>query len=150
MKVFTGLGELSAAEGVDLGASEWIEVDQKRIDLFAEATGDHQWIHVDPDRAKDGPFGGTIAHGFLTLSMMPVLQQQLYRVDGITMAVNYGLNKVRFVTPVHVGARIRARARIGTVTPLDGALQIELHTTFEVEGSDRPACIAESIARFVA
>lgn len=150
MKVFTGLGELSAAEGVDLGASEWIEVDQERIDLFAEATGDHQWIHVDPDRAKDGPFGGTIAHGFLTLSMMPVLQQQLYRVDGITMAVNYGLNKVRFVTPVHVGARIRARARIGAVTPLDGALQIELHTTFEVEGSDKPVCIAESIARFVA
>lgn len=150
MKVFTGLGELSAAEGADLGVSEWIEVDQKRIDLFADATGDHQWIHVDPDRAQDGPFGGTIAHGFLTLSMMPVLQQQLYRVDGITMAVNYGLNKVRFVTPVRDGARIRARARIGTVTPLEGAVQIELHTTFEIEGSDKPACIAESIARFVA
>ncbi|MDH6282642.1 MaoC family dehydratase [Prescottella agglutinans] len=150
MKVFTGLDELSAAEGVDLGTSGWVDVDQKKIDLFADATGDRQWIHVDPVRAQKGPFGGTIAHGFLTLSMMPVLQQQLYRIDGITMAINYGLNKVRFVTPVPVGARIRAHVRIGAVTPLEGAVQIELHTTIEVEGADKPACVAESIARFVA
>ena len=125
-------------------------MEQDRIDQFAGATGDHQWIHVDPERAKEGPFGAAIAHGFLTLSMMPVLQHELYRVDSVTMTVNYGLNKVRFVTPVRVGSRIRARATIGDVTQLDGAVQIELHTTIEIEGSDKPACVAVSIARFVA
>ncbi|MCW3472814.1 MaoC family dehydratase [Rhodococcus pyridinivorans] len=150
MKVFDGIAELAAAQGTDLGASEWVLVEQDRINQFADATGDHQWIHVDPERAKDGPFGAAIAHGFLTLSMMPVLQHELYRVDGVTMTVNYGLNKVRFVTPVRVGSRIRARATIGDVTQLDGAVQIELHTTIEIEGSDKPACVAVSIARFVA
>lgn len=150
MKVFDGIAELAAAQGTDLGASEWALVEQDRIDQFAGATGDHQWIHVDPERAKEGPFGAAIAHGFLTLSMMPVLQHELYRVDSVTMTVNYGLNKVRFVTPVRVGSRIRARATIGDVTQLDGAVQIELHTTIEIEGSDKPACVAVSIARFVA
>ena len=150
MKVFDGIAELAAAQGTDLGASEWALVEQDRIDQFAGATGDHQWIHVDPERAKEGPFGAAIAHGFLTLSMMPVLQHELYRVDSVTMTVNYGLNKVRFVTHVRVGSRIRDRATIGDVTQLDGAVQIELHTTIEIEGSDKPACVAVSIARFVA
>jgi len=149
MKIFNGLDELGAAEGVQLGSSQWVSVEQARIDQFADATGDHQWIHVDPQRAKDGPFGGPIAHGFLTLSMLPVLQHELYRVDGVTMAVNYGLNKVRFINPVPAGARIRASARFGSVAKLEGAVQVEIHTTIEIEGSDKPACVAESIARFV-
>lgn len=149
MKIFNGLDELAAAEGTALGVGDWVSVEQRRIDQFADATGDHQWIHVDPERAKDGPFGGTIAHGFLTLSMLPALQHELYRVDGVTMAVNYGLNKVRFVHPVPVGARIRASAHFGSVTQLPGAVQVELHTTIEIEDSEKPACIAESIARFI-
>lgn len=149
MKVFNGIGELADAQGTDLGTSKWVTVEQGRVDQFADATGDHQWIHVDPERAKSGPFGAAIAHGFLTLSMMPVLQHDLYRVDGVTMAVNYGLNKVRFVTPVRVGARIRARAAIGEVIHLEKAVQITLHTTIEIEGVDKPACVAESIARFM-
>ncbi|MFZ2174884.1 MAG: MaoC family dehydratase [Rhodococcus sp. (in: high G+C Gram-positive bacteria)] len=150
MKVFNGIEEVIAAEGADLGTTHWVEIDQARVDQFADATGDHQWIHVDPDRAKEGPFGGTIAHGFLTLSMLPVLQQQLYRVDGITMAVNYGLNKVRFPAPVPVGSKVRASLKIAKVTPLEGAIQVEFTTTIEVEGSAKPACIVESIARYVA
>lgn len=149
MKIFNGLDELGAAEGVELGVSEWVSVGQDRIDQFADATGDHQWIHVDPERAKDGPFRGTIAHGFLTLSMLPVLQHELYRVDGVTMAVNYGLNKVRFVNPVPAGGRVRASARFGSVTRLQGAVQVEIHTTIEVDGSDKPACVVDSIARFI-
>ncbi|ANQ75851.1 MULTISPECIES: MaoC family dehydratase [Rhodococcus] len=150
MKVFNGIEDVIAAEGSDLGTTDWMEIEQQRVNQFADATGDHQWIHVDTERAKDGPFGATIAHGFLTLSMLPVLQQQLYRVDGITMAVNYGLNKVRFAAPVLVGAKVRASVAITKVTPLDGAIQAEFTTTIEVEGSAKPACIVESIARYVA
>ncbi|MBQ9051206.1 MULTISPECIES: MaoC family dehydratase [unclassified Rhodococcus (in: high G+C Gram-positive bacteria)] len=150
MKVFNGIEDVIAAEGSDLGTTDWTAIEQERVNQFADATGDHQWIHVDTERAKDGPFGGTIAHGFLTLSMLPVLQQQLYRVDGITMAVNYGLNKVRFAAPVLVGAKVRASVTLTKVTPLDSAIQAEFTTTIEVEGSSKPACIVESIARYVA
>lgn len=150
MKVFNGIDDIAAAEGTDLGTTDWVEIDQDRINKFADATGDHQWIHVDPERAAEGPFGTTIAHGFLTLSLLPVLQHQLYRVDGIKMAVNYGLDKVRFVTPVPVGAKVRATAAVSKVTRLDSAVQAHLTTTIEVQGASKPACVIESIARFVA
>lgn len=148
MRTFQGLPDLAASAGEDLGMTDWLVIDQARIDRFADATGDHQWIHVDPERAKDGPFGRTIAHGFLTLSLLPVLQQQLYAVENVRMAVNYGLNKVRFMSPVPVDAKIRARARLGDVDQLDGAVQVTFVTTFEIEGVEKPAAVAESIARF--
>ncbi len=150
MRIFQGLEELSSAAGTDLGYTEWVTVDQDRVNLFADATGDHQWIHVDPDRSATGPFGGTIAHGLLTLSLLPVLLQELYRVDNVTMAVNYGFNKVRFPRPVPVGSTLRASATIREVTQLDGAAQAVLVTTIEVDGSSKPACVIESIVRYVA
>jgi acyl dehydratase len=149
VKTFKGLDELVAAEGSLLGPTDWLEVTQERVNLFADATEDHQWIHVDPERAANGPFGGTIAHGLLTLSLIPHFIHQLYTVENITMAVNYGYNKVRFITPVRVGAKIRARAEIASVAALDGAVQATVTTTVEIEGSDKPAAVAESIARFI-
>jgi acyl dehydratase len=124
-------------------------VTQDRVNLFADATDDHQWIHVDPERAANGPFGGTIAHGLLTLSLLPHFTHQLYTVDNIAMAVNYGYNKVRFITPVRVGVKIRARAQIAKVDQLDGALQATVTVTVEIDGSDKPAAVAESIVRFI-
>jgi len=150
MKAFANLEEFAGAVGEEFGPTEWIEVSQERIDTFAEATGDHQWIHTDPVAAADGPFGGTIAHGFLTLSLLPVLWHDLYEVQNVTMAVNYGLGKVRFITPVPAGGRVRARAAIVDVQQLDGAAQGTLSTTIEVEGSDKPAAVVESIVRYVA
>lgn len=150
MKVYRGIDELAAASGDDLGTSDWLEVDQARIDLFAEATGDHQWIHVDPDRAAAGPFGATIAHGFLTLSLLPPLLNQLYRVDEVSMKVNYGLDKVRFMTPVKVGSRVRLSAKLRAATPLEGAVQATFATVVEIEGCQKPAAAIESIVRFVA
>ncbi|NVN53818.1 MaoC family dehydratase [Mycolicibacterium hippocampi] len=149
MKKFNGLAEFIAAEGAELGPTEWLQITQDRVDLFAEATDDHQWIHVDPERAAGGPFGGTIAHGLLTLSLLPHFTHQLYSVDNVAMAINYGYNKVRFITPVRVGAKLRARAQIASVTQLDGAVQATLSTTVEIEGSDKPAAVAESIVRFI-
>ena len=149
MKKFSGLAEFAAAQGTELGPTDWLEVTQDRVNLFADATDDHQWIHVDPDRAANGPFGGTIAHGLLTLSLLPHFTQQLYTVDNIAMAINYGYNKVRFITPVRVGAKIRARAQIAKVDQLDGAVQSTLTVTVEIEGSDKPAAVAESIVRFI-
>lgn len=149
MKKFNGLAELVAAEGELLGPTDWLEVTQDRVNLFADATDDHQWIHIDPQRAADGPFGGTIAHGLLTLSLIPHFTHQLYRVDNVAMAINYGYNRVRFITPVRVGAKIRARAEISSVTELEGAVQAILSTTVEIEGSDKPAAVAESIVRFI-
>jgi acyl dehydratase len=148
--VFSGLAEFSAAEGTDLGPTDWLLVDQERIDKFAQATDDHQWIHVDPERAADGPYGGTIAHGLLTLSLLPHFMHDLYRVDNVAMAINYGFNKVRFITPVPVGSRLRAASRITAVAELSGGLQATLTTTIEVEGSDKPAAVVESIVRYVA
>jgi acyl dehydratase len=149
VKKFSGLDEFVAAEGAELGPTDWLEVTQDRVNLFADATDDHQWIHVDPERAANGPFGGTIAHGLLTLSLLPHFTHQLYTVDNIAMAVNYGYNKVRFITPVRVGVKIRARAQIAKVDQLDGALQATVTVTVEIDGSDKPAAVAESIVRFI-
>jgi acyl dehydratase len=149
VKKFSGLDEFVAAEGTELGPTDWLEVTQGRVNLFADATDDHQWIHVDPERAANGPFGGTIAHGLLTLSLLPHFTRQLYTVDNVAMAINYGYNKVRFITPVRVGAKIRARAQIAKVDQLDGAVQATVATTVEIDGSEKPAAVAESIARFI-
>ncbi|HVK28634.1 MAG TPA: MaoC family dehydratase [Nocardioides sp.] len=148
VKVYDGLAAFAQAEGDVLGTSDWMVVEQDRIDRFAEATGDHQWIHVDPERAKDGPFGATIAHGFLTLSLLPPLLNSLYRVDDVAMAVNYGLDKVRFMAPVRVDSKIRATAKVLTVTPMEGAVQAVFETTFEIEGSEKPAAVVQSIVRY--
>lgn len=150
MKVFSGLGELAEAQGSELGPTEWMEISQERVNTFADATDDHQWIHVDPERAVGGPFGGTIAHGLLTLSLVPHFSHQLYSVEGITMAVNYGYNKVRFITPVKVGAKVRARAQLTSVTQLEGAAQSTMAVTIEIEGSDKPAAVVEQIIRYIA
>ncbi len=149
MKKFSGLEEFVAAEGSQLGPTDWLEVTQDRVNLFADATDDHQWIHIDPERAANGPFGATIAHGLLTLSLLPHFTSQMYTIDNIAMAINYGYNKVRFITPVKVGSKVRARAEIAKVDQLDGAVQATLTTTVEIEGSDKPAAVAESIARFI-
>jgi acyl dehydratase len=149
VKVFNGLDEFVAAAGSELGPTDWMEITQDRVNLFADATDDHQWIHVDPERAADGPFGGTIAHGLLTLSLLPHFTHQLYRVDNVKLAVNYGYNKVRFITPVRVGANVRARAAISDVAQLDGAVQATMTVTVEIEGSEKPAAVAESIVRFI-
>jgi acyl dehydratase len=142
--------QLLALAGKEIGTSGWLEVTQDRINLFAEATDDHQWIHVDPERAKAGPFGATVAHGFLTLSLMPGLSKQLLDVRGIRLAVNYGLNKVRFPAPVRVGSRIRLRIKNLEVTDLNGAgLQLVNQMTIDVDGQDKPACVAETVVRYV-
>lgn len=149
MKVFNQLDEFVAADGSRLGPTDWLVIEQDRVDLFADATGDHQWIHVDPDRAATGPFGGTIAHGLLTLSLLPHFMHELYRVDNVRLAINYGFNKVRFITPVPVGAKLRASIEIANVTKLDGAVQATLATTIEMDGADKPAAVIESILRYV-
>jgi acyl dehydratase len=148
---FASLDELSRAAGTDLGHSDWIEIDQKRIDQFADATGDHQWIHVDPERAKAGPYGTTIAHGYLTLSLIPALAAGVWSVDGARMGVNYGLNKVRFPAPVPVGSRVRARFELLTVDAVpDNGVQLTTRVTVEREGGDKPVCIAETVSRVYA
>jgi acyl dehydratase len=150
VKVFQDLNEFAAALGSQLGPTEWMEIGQDRVDLFADATDDHQWIHVDPERAADGPFGATIAHGLLTLSLLPHFSHQLYRVDDVALAVNYGYNKVRFISPVKVGSKIRARGEITAVNRLEGAVQATTTITVEIEDSAKPAAVAESIVRYIA
>ena len=150
MKVFDNLSEFVAAAGSQLGPTEWMEITQDRVNLFADATDDHQWIHIDPERAAAGPFGGAIAHGLLTLSLLPHFTHQMYRVDNVALAVNYGYNKVRFITPVKVGANVRASAAISKVDELDGAVQATMTITVEIEGSDKPAAVVESIVRIIA
>jgi acyl dehydratase len=145
VRTFTTLDEISAAVGQELGASEWLEVTQERIDQFADATGDHQWIHVDTDRAKDGPFGTTIAHGFLTLSLIPLFNTQVFGLETPGAKLNYGLNKVRFPHPVPVGSRLRDRISLTAVTDLAGGKQITLQHVIEIEGVEKPACIAEML-----
>jgi acyl dehydratase len=147
-RIFTSPEELRAAVGEELGPSDWLEIDQKRIDLFAEATGDHQWIHVDAEKAAAGPFGTTIAHGYLTLSLLPHFTPQLLGVEGVRMGVNYGTNKVRFPSPVPVGSRLRATGRITEVAEVKDGLQLTLTVTVEREGGTKPACVAESVARY--
>ncbi|MDQ0717530.1 MaoC family dehydratase [Streptomyces sp. NPDC002130] len=145
-----GLDELKKLAGSDLGTSEWIEVTQERIDTFADATGDHQWIHVDPERAKDGPFGAPIAHGYLTLSLFIPLFTELLDVQGVTTKVNYGLNKVRFPSPVKVGSRIRLTAKLAEVEEVPGGVQITVEGAIEIEGGTKPAAVLQSLSRFYA
>ncbi len=147
MKHFAHLQDLASAVGQEIGLSDWISVEQRRIDLFAEATGDHQWIHVDPVRAAQGPFGATIAHGFLTLSLIPELFAASFEIDDVRMGINYGLNRVRFLNPVRVGSRLRGRFKLLSFEPLEGGAQLIVEATIELEGSAKPACVAESISR---
>ncbi|MFT3872615.1 MAG: MaoC family dehydratase [Nocardioides sp.] len=146
MRIFNGIPELEAAVGSQLGYSEWHTVTQEQIDKFAEATGDHQWIHVDPEKAAAGPFGTTIAHGFLTLSLLPMLVSGIYRVDGVKMAINYGANKVRFPSPVPVGSRVRAGVELLGVVPNSLGYQVASRVTIEREGGDKPACVVDMLA----
>ena len=145
MRVFTTLDEISEAVGEELGASEWLPVEQDRVDSFAAATGDHQWIHVDVEKAKAGPFGGTIAHGYLTLSLLPFLGSQVFGLETPGAKLNYGVNKVRFPSPLLVGSRVRARVSVAGVTDLPAGKQMTLKYVVEVEGSDKPACVAETV-----
>ncbi|MCK8432772.1 MaoC family dehydratase [Streptomyces sp. D2-8] len=145
-----GLDELKKLAGSDLGTSEWIEVTQDRIDTFADATGDHQWIHVDPERAKEGPFGAPIAHGYLTLSLFIPLFTELLDVQGVTTKVNYGLNKVRFPSPVKVGSRIRLVAKLAEVEEVPGGVQITVEGAIEIEDGTKPAAVLQSLSRFYA
>ena len=147
--VLHGADEVRAAVGTHLGYSAWLDIDQQRVDLFAEATGDHQWIHVDPQRAATGPFGGTIAHGYLTLSLSNLFLPQIVEVQGFAMGVNYGTNKVRFPAPVRVGSRIRGGAEMTEVAEVKGGLQTTIVITIEVEGETKPACVIESISRWL-
>ncbi|MDP3225446.1 MAG: MaoC family dehydratase [Rubrivivax sp.] len=144
---YARLADLAALTGQDIGHSDWVSIDQARIDLFAQATGDHQWIHVDPVRAAAGPFGAPIAHGFLTLSLLPMLFADGFAIDDVRMGVNYGLNRVRFVSPVPVGSRLRGRFKLLAFEPLEGGAQLTVEATIELEGSAKPACVAESVSR---
>ena len=147
--VFASPDALADAAGTHLGFSDWLEIDQARINLFADATGDHQWIHVDEAQAKAGPFGTTIAHGYLTLSLTNLFLPQLIRVDNISMGINYGVNKVRFPTPVRVGSRVRGGAELASVEPVDGGVQCIIRITVEIEGSAKPACVVENVTRYM-
>jgi len=143
-----GIDGLKEKVGEHLGHSDWHEITQDRVNQFAEATGDHQWIHTDPERAKAGPFGGPIAHGYLTLSLAPALLPEVMRVEGFKMGVNYGLNKLRFPSPVPVGAKLRVGATLAVVEEIAGGVQVTLDLAFEVEGKDKPSCVAQAIYRY--
>jgi len=150
MRVFNDLDEFAAAAGEHLGVSEWLTVDQEQINAFADATGDQQWIHTDPARAADGPFKTTIAHGLLTLSLFPVLMSEIYTVNGIRMGINYGLNKVRYPSPVPVDSAVRLHLTLSAVDVLDAStVQATLAGTLEVRGGTKPACVLESIVRYI-
>jgi acyl dehydratase len=143
-----GIAGLQQRVGDHLGYSEWHEVTQEQVNLFADATGDHQWIHVDIERAKAGPFGGPIAHGYLTLSLTPALLSEILEVSGISMAVKYGLNKLRFPAPVPVGSKVRAGANLDHVEDVAGGVQVTITLTFEIEGGTKPVCVAEILFRY--
>jgi acyl dehydratase len=147
MKHYAHLSELQSLVGQELGHSDWLTVDQDRIDLFAQATGDHQWIHTDPARAAAGPFGATVAHGYLTLSLLPLLFESGFAIDDVRMGVNYGLNRVRFAAPVRAGSRLRGHFKLLSFEPLDGGAQLTVQATIELEGSSKPACVAETVSR---
>ena len=149
MKTFATLADLVACQGQDVATSDWVQMTQERVGRFADATSDHQWIHVDPDRARSGPFGTTIAHGFLTLSLIPHFLETALRVEGLRMVVNYGLNKVRFTAPVPMGSRIRAHLHLMAVQTLElDGLQLSWRITMELEGASKPACVAEALVRY--
>jgi acyl dehydratase len=148
MREFKKIADLQAMLGESIGTSDWLLIDQARVNQFAEATGDHQWIHVDVERAKAGPFGGTIAHGFLTLSLLPAFLATAFRIEDVRSGLNYGLDKVRFIAPVPVGSRVRASFRLVGFEPLaNSGAQVKFEMTVECEGAGKPACIAESIMR---
>lgn len=148
MKTFQTLSDLAACTGQEVAVSDWLTITQQQVNLFADATGDHQWIHVDPEKAAAGPFGGTIAHGFLTLSLLPKFFESSFEIIESRMGVNYGLNKVRFMAPVPVGSRLRARMTLLSAEPIEGnGLQMAWNVTVEREGADKPVCVAESLVR---
>ncbi len=147
-KVFARPQDLIGAEGTQLGPTDWLAIDQARVDGFAEVTEDRQWIHVDVERAKAGPFGGTIAHGYLTMSLVNHFLPQLIEVRGFTHAVNVGADRLRFLNPVRVGARIRGRGEIISVEDVKGALQSVVRVTVEIDGQDKPACVVDTISRY--
>jgi acyl dehydratase len=149
VRTFSSLADFAAATGEDLGYSDWHEVTQAQVSAFADATGDHQWIHVDPQRAASGPFGKTIAHGYLTLAMLPVLVSEIYRIENLTMAVNYGLDRLRFPSPVPTGSRIRAGATLREVKETSLGQLAYSRVTVEVEGHEKAACVADTVTLFV-
>ena len=146
--VFSSIDQLTEAVGSHLGYSSWLDITQDRIDRFADATNDHQWIHVDADRASEGPFGTTIAHGFLTLSLAVPLVSEIYRVEGVERSINYGVNKVRFPAPVPVGSRLRASATLADVEPIEGGAPVVVDVVFEIDGESKPVCVAQTVSRF--
>lgn len=149
MKIFQTLQELASCVGQTVAVSPWTEITQTQVNQFADATGDHQWIHIDVEKAKAGPFGGPIAHGFLTLSLIPMLSESAIKIEEVRMGVNYGLNKVRFTSPVPVGSKLRGHMKLLSATPIDGnGMQFAWEMTIEREGAEKPACIAESLARY--
>ena len=145
MRTFSTFEEIQSAVGEEIGTSEWVEIDQARVDQFADATGDHQWIHVDVERAKEGPFGGTIAHGYLTLSLIPWLGSKVFALETPGAKLNYGVNKVRFPNPVRVGSRVRSTISVADVTDLPAGKQLTLKHVVEIEGEAKPACVAETV-----
>ena len=146
---FHGVDEVAHAVGSTLGETEWLEITQEQVNQFADATGDHQWIHVDVDRAKKGPYGGTIAHGYLTLSLIARFGDELFQVDGVSAKLNYGVNKVRFPAPVPVGSRVRAGASISSTAETPAGIQVSLNWVIELENSTKPACVAETVVLLV-
>ena len=150
MRVFSTVDEIAACVGEELGTSDWLEVDQARVDAFADATGDHQWIHVDTERAAAGPFGGTIAHGYLTLSLIPFLGQGVFSLDTPGAKLNYGVNKVRFPSPLRVGKRIRVTISVAALTELPAGHQLTLQQVVEIEDEPKPACVAETVVLLLA
>jgi acyl dehydratase len=147
MPEFQTADDLRAAKGQHLGHSDWVEITQQRVDRFADATGDHQWIHVDPEKAAKGPFGTTVAHGYLTLALVPMLASEVSRVDGAKMGVNYGSNKVRFPAPLPTGSKVRAGVKLLSVEDVPGGVQVINEVTIEREGGDKPCCVGEIVSR---
>jgi acyl dehydratase len=145
VRTFTDIDQLAAAVGTDLGTSDWFEIDQDRVNLFADATDDHQWIHVDVERATQGPFGGTIAHGYMTVSLIPALSKSIFGIETDGPRLNYGLNKVRFPNPVKVGSRVRAQATLAELADVPAGKQLVVRYTIEIEGEEKPACVAETV-----
>ncbi|SDS32606.1 Acyl dehydratase [Nocardioides scoriae] len=145
MRTFSTFEEIEAAAGEEVGTTDWVEITQERVDQFADATGDHQWIHVDVEKAKDGPFGGTIVHGYLTLSLVPWLSAQVIDLQTSGAKLNYGVNKVRFPNPVRVGSKVRLVASIGSITEIPAGRQLTLKYVIEIDGQDKPACVAETV-----
>lgn len=149
MRIFTTPADLASAAGSELGVSEWRTIEQSRIDQFADATDDHQWIHVDAERAAAGPFGATVAHGYLTLSLLPALLREIYRIEHVAMSVNYGIDRLRFPSPVTSGSRVRARASLESANSTDEAVLAKVRTVVEIDGAEKPAIVADLVVYLV-